>query len=181
MIPRLLGLDGVRDQPQGSLVQLVATRENLVREIAGWSRQVRPFALQPGQHMRGSRSKIIAPLGDVLGTEWLGDEIGVVAAVFGQRSMHLGGAYPELASQHQEKDIRIGQIGWPPTGGQQRVVEIPCQVIQRLCPAISLIANETEQHTERVLFRPVFAVKGELYGREQWRGIGELGALDQKT
>jgi len=79
--------------------------------------------------MCSGAGEIIAPLGDVLGTDWLGDEIGMIAGMFGQRSVHLGSADAELARQHKEEDVGIGQSGWAVPAGNQRVVQISAQVI----------------------------------------------------
>ena len=43
-----------------------------------------------------------------------------------------------------------------------------------------MIANKTEQYSERVLLSFTLAVDGYLKGREQWRGIGKTGMLDEK-
>src|SRR6516225_2991154 len=124
--------------------------------------------------------EIIAPLANVLGTEWLRNEIWVVPGIFGQRSVHLGSADAELARQHQEEYVRVSQGGRGVSTRDQRVVEISGQVIQRLCPSISLIADKTEQYTERMLLPSALAVDGDLQRREQWRGIGKSGGLDEK-
>ena len=72
-----------------------------------------------------------------------------------KRAMHLRGAQPELARQREKEIVGIGQVGVRPggcrAGGRldQRVVEIARQVIERLRPAVALIAHKAEQHAER--------------------------------
>ena len=118
--------------------QRLAKRESALGKILGRGRQTRPSALQLGQHIvprrrrarRAIRAMSSGPIGSGVKSGWS-------PAVFGQRSVHLGGAYAELARQHQEEDIGIGQVRCGLSAGrQQRIVEIAGQVIQRLRPAV---------------------------------------------
>src|SRR5580692_9246540 len=93
--------------------------------------------------------------------------------------MHLGGANPELARQGKKKDIGIGQVRRV-SAGRQRIVEISCEVVEGLSPAIALIANKAEQHAERMRLRSI-AVEIEFHKRQQRRRVRKPGTLDQKT
>ena len=94
--------------------------------------------------------------------------------------MHLGSANPELARQRKEKHVRIGQVRRA-SAGRQRIVEISCEVVQGLRPAIPLITDKAEQHAQSMGFRSVLAAEIELHERQQRRCVRKAGPLDQKT
>src|ERR1700719_651692 len=93
--------------------------------------------------------------------------------------MHFGSAKPKLARQRKEKHVGIRQVRFT-RPGRQRIVEISCEIVQGLGPALSLIANKAEQHAERMRLR-FTAVEIEFHERQEGRRVRKPGPLDQKT
>src|ERR1700747_2124296 len=93
--------------------------------------------------------------------------------------MHLGGANPKLARQGKKKHIGIGQVRRV-SAGRQRIVEISCEVVEGLSPAVALIATKAERDAQRMRLRPI-AVENEYHKRQQRRRGRKPGTLDQKA